>query len=57
MQVITARRSLDDANAQARADAEEVERLRGQLRSAAVAHDAAVRERDAAKDEREAAVR
>ena len=56
MWVITARRSLDDANALARADAEEVERLRGQLLLAAEAHDAVVRERDAAKHEREAAV-
>ena len=55
--VIVMHRSLDDANTQARADAEEAERLRGQLRSAAEARDAAVQERDAAKGEREATVR
>ena len=55
--VINVRRSLDDANAQAWADAEEAERLQGQLRSAAEAHDAAVQEHDVAKDECEAAVR
>ena len=55
--VITVCRSLDDANAQVRADAEEAERLRGQLRSAVEAHDVAVGERDATKDEREAVIR
>ena len=49
-------RSLDDANTQARADAEEAERLRGQLQSAMEAQAAAVWERDTAKDEREVAV-
>ena len=54
--VITVRRSVDNANIQARADAEEAERLRGQLRSAAEAQAAAVREHDTAKDEHEVAV-
>ena len=54
--MITVRRSLDDANAQARADTEEAEHLPGQLRSAAEARDAAVWERGATKDDREAAI-
>ncbi|KAG2537488.1 hypothetical protein PVAP13_9NG300773 [Panicum virgatum] len=41
--VIVVHRSLDDANTQARADAEEAERLRGQLRSAAEARGAGTR--------------